>query len=261
MATILDKIIQQKEIEVAALKKQHFDHTNLKKPAFTIAETFRESGQMNVIAEIKRSSPSKGTINSAVDPVAQAKNYAAYGAGAISVLTDQTFFNGSMDDLRAVREAVDLPLLCKDFMIDTVQIDQAKANGASVILLIVAALSDSSLKELYDYATAQGLEVLCEVHNEAEMKRAIQLDARIIGINNRDLKTFNVNLDTTARLAPMVENPDTILISESGVQTRKDVRKISQYGARGILVGETLMRSDNLVVTFSDLRIPFLVSR
>jgi len=259
--TILDKIIRQKEKEVALLKKQSIDSAPVKKSALNIAQTFKESAQMNVIAEIKRSSPSKGAIHSGVDPVVQAKNYAAYGAGAISVLTDETFFNGSMDDLRAVRDAVDLPLLCKDFMIDPVQIDQAKANGASIILLIVAALSESSLKELYDYATAQELEVLCEVHNEEEMKRALDLGVQIIGINNRNLKTFEVDLETTEKLASMVQNPDTILISESGIKTRADVKQVAEHGASGILVGETLMRSDNLLFTFSDLRIPFTKGR
>lgn len=260
MTTILNKIIRQKEKEVSLLKGQTFDHTNVKKPANSIATLFKESGQMNVIAEIKRSSPSKGAINSDIDPVSQAKKYATYGAGAISVLTDKTFFNGSMDDLKAVHEAVDVPLLCKDFMIDPIQIDQAKANGASVILLIVAALSDSSLEELYDYATEQELEVLCEVHNEEEMKSAIQLNAPIIGINNRDLKTFAVDLETTGRLAEMVRNPGTVLISESGIKTQEDVSRVAQQGASGILVGETLMRSDNLLSTFNNLRIPFPVS-
>lgn len=256
--TILDKIIRQKEKEVILLKKQTFDNTHVSKSIPKISQTFKDNRQMNVIAEIKRSSPSKGAINSGVDPVVQAKNYAAYGAGAISVLTDKTFFNGSMDDLRAVRAAVDLPLLCKDFMIDPIQIDQAKAAGASIILLIIAALSEPSLKELYDYATAQGLEVLCEVHNEAEMECAINLDAPIIGINNRNLKSFEVDLATTGKLASMVENPETILISESGIKTRADVNQVAENGARGILVGETLMRSDNLLITFSDLRIPFM---
>src|SRR5699024_3670064 len=138
-----------------------------------------------------------------------------YGAGAISVVTDETFFNGSMDDLRAVREAVDLPLLCKDFMIDPVQIDQAKAYGASIILLIVADVSESSLIELYNYAIEQELEVLCEVHNEEEMERALDLGAQIIGINNRNLKTFEVDLEATVKPASTVQTPDTILISES----------------------------------------------
>lgn len=258
--TILDKIIRQKEKEVALLKDQRFEMTRVKIPSLTVAKTFKESGQMNVIAEIKRASPSKGSINPSVDPVIQAKKYEAHGASAISVLTDKTFFNGSMDDLKAVREAVDLPLLCKDFMIDQIQIDQAKANGASIILLIVAALSEASLKELYDYATNQGLEVLCEVHNEVEMERALQLGASIIGINNRNLKTFEVDLETTNKLAAMVQDPNTILISESGIKTKGDVTKMANNGAHGILVGETLMRSDNLSSTFNNLRIPLPVS-
>src|SRR5699024_278312 len=150
------------------------------------------------------------------------------------VLTDETFFNGSMDDLRAVGEAVDLPLLCKGFMIDPVQIDHAKAYGASIILLIVAALSESSLKQLCNYQIEQVLEVLCEVHNEEEMERALDLGAQIIGINNRNLKTFEVDLETTGKLASMVQNPDTILISESGIKTREDVKQVAEHGASGI---------------------------
>src|SRR5690625_4774256 len=245
--TILDKIIAEKEKEVAALKSQGFDTTPTSdKKVATFREQVNGSSKMNVISEIKRSSPSKGPIQMEVDPVAQAKKYESLGASAISVLTDKPFFNGSMDDLRAVREAVDLPILCKDFMIDKVQIDQAKASGASIILLIVAALSESSLKELYDYAIEQELEVLCEVHNEEEMERALDLGAPIIGINNRNLKTFEVDLDTTGKLASMVETPDIILISESGIKTRADVKQVAEHGASGILVGETLMRSDNL---------------
>src|SRR5699024_6952038 len=134
-------------------------------------------------------SPSKGPIQMKVDPVAQAKEYETLGAAAISVLTDQPFFNGTMDDLRAVREAVNIPILCKDFMIDKIQIDQAKAAGANIILLIVAALDHEQLTNLYAYAKELNLEVLVEVHNEDEMERALNLDATIIGINNRDLKT------------------------------------------------------------------------
>src|SRR5699024_8738257 len=149
-----------------------------------------------IISEIKRASPSKGAINTDVDPVKQATAYEALGASAISVLTDKPFFQGSMDDLRAVRAAVDLPILCKDFMIDPIQIDEAKAAGANMILLIAAALDDAALKSLYTYSLEQGLEVLCEVHNESEMERVLSLGATIIGINNRDLNTFTVDLNT-----------------------------------------------------------------
>ncbi|HLR67396.1 MAG TPA: indole-3-glycerol phosphate synthase TrpC [Virgibacillus sp.] len=253
--TILDNILRQKEKEVELLRKQTFDKINFNKDIAKISETFARNLQMNIIAEIKRASPSKGAINSKVDPVIQARKYESSGAGAISILTDKTFFNGSMDDLRAVREAVSLPLLCKDFIIDKVQIEQAKAAGASIILLIVAALSESSLKSLYNYAAELDLEVLCEVHNEHEMERAIHLGAPIIGINNRDLKTFTVDLTVTKKLTSMVENPKTILISESGIATKEDVYEVAEHGANGILVGETLMRSENLSKTFSDLQI------
>ncbi|WP_174615622.1 indole-3-glycerol phosphate synthase TrpC [Virgibacillus ihumii] len=255
--TILDKIITEKEKEVKALKLETAETTPVKpKSVPRIADSFRNTDTMNVIAEIKRASPSKGSINLEVDPAEQAKKYEACGAGAISVLTDKTFFQGSMDDVRNVREAVDLPILCKDFFIDTVQIDQAKAAGASIILLIVAALSPEKLKELYEYATDQGLEVLCEVHDEEEMKQAIALDAAVMGINNRDLKTFNVSLDTFGQLASMVTNPETVLISESGIKTRSDVFHVQNNGAKGILVGETLMRAHNLAAQFEALKVP-----
>ncbi|GAA0604172.1 indole-3-glycerol phosphate synthase TrpC [Virgibacillus siamensis] len=255
--TILDKIIAEKEKEVRTLKLE----TNKAAPAHQksvvrIADSFRSTETMNIIAEIKRASPSKGSINLEVNPAEQAKKYEACGAGAISVLTDKTFFKGSMDDVRNVREATDLPILCKDFFIDTVQIDQAKAAGASIILLIVAALTPEKLKELHQYATEQGLEVLCEVHNEDEMKQAVTLDAAIIGINNRDLKTFNVSLDTFGRLASMVTNPETVLISESGIKTRSDVLHVRNSGAHGILVGETLMQAEDLTEQFQALQIP-----
>lgn len=255
--TILDKIIVEKEKEVAALKSQKIDLSlTSDKRVPTFREQISESSKMNIISEIKRSSPSKGPIQMEVDPVAQAKKYESLGAAAISVLTDQPFFNGSMDDLRAVREAVDLPILCKDFMIDKIQIDQAKAAGANIILLIVAALDHEKLTSLYAYANGLDLEVLVEVHNEDEMERALNLDAKIIGINNRDLKTFEVDLETTEALASMVMDPETILVSESGIRTRADVVEVESAGASVILVGETFMRSDDLPATFADLRVP-----
>ncbi|ASN07222.1 indole-3-glycerol phosphate synthase TrpC [Virgibacillus necropolis] len=252
--TILDKIIAQKKMEVEQLKANGFERfsDSLKK----VESIFPGSDSMHIISEIKRSSPSKGAIDMAVDPVSRAKQYEKFGASAISVLTDKTFFNGSMEDLRAVREAVDLPLLCKDFMIDTIQIDQAKNAGATIILLIVAALSESKLRELYHYAKQHDLEVLCEVHNEAEMEVAINLGANLIGVNNRNLKTFEVDLNVTEKLAPMIRESSTTLISESGIRSRADVERAAQAGAKGILVGETLMRSDDLAATFLDLQVP-----
>ena len=253
--SILDKIIRQKEKEVAALKGQTFDLKSTKK-IITFKEKIEHSKTMNIISEIKRSSPSKGAIQMDVDPVEQAKKYESLGAVAISVLTDATFFNGSMEDLSAVREAVDLPILCKDFIIDPIQIDQAKAAGANIILLIVAALDYGELTKLYDYALKLDLEVLVEVHNEDEMERALNLDAQIIGINNRNLNTFEVDLQTTEDLASMVIDPKVILISESGIRTREDVISVESAGAKAILVGETLMLSNDLATTFDELRIP-----
>ncbi|RDW21080.1 indole-3-glycerol phosphate synthase TrpC [Oceanobacillus arenosus] len=258
--SILEQILIEKEKEVTALIGQTFVPSNSKKIT-TFKEKVQAANTISVISEIKRSSPSKGEIKMTVDPVTQAKQYEANGAAAISVLTDKPFFNGTIDDLRAVREAVDLPILCKDFIIHPIQIDQAKAAGASIILLIVAALSTTDLENLYYYATSLDLEVLVEVHNEEEMETALQLDPDIIGINNRNLKTFEVNLETTEKLAAMVTNPNTILISESGMKTTADVVRARDAGAKAILVGETLMLADNLERTFDELKVALPAER
>jgi len=205
---------------------------------------------------VKRASPSKGVINDEVDPIAQAKAYAQAGGGAISVLTDRQFFKGSMADLSAVSEAVDLPLLCKDFMIDEVQIDVAKDHGASVILLIAAALPEERLRELYHYARSKQLDVLFEIHDEKEAEMALRIGARIIGINNRNLKTFEVDLGVTERVAQLLKNENCLLVSESGIRTKEDVEQVAEAGAKAILVGETLMRSANITETMNEIRIP-----
>lgn len=259
MSTILDKIIQQKEIEVASFKRGvTLPKRNI--PIHSFMNGLNDT-HMNIISEIKRASPSKGMINEHVDPVQQAEQYVANGAQAISVLTDETFFKGSMDDLKAVAERVNVPVLCKDFIIDSVQIDIAKAYGASMILLIVSALDVSTLKSLYAYAKESGLEVLVEVHNEEEMQQAIELDSSIIGINNRDLKSFNVDLKNTGRLADLVKNKETILISESGIKSREDVIEVESLGADAILIGETLMRADSLTEAFQSLQVPFTTNK
>ncbi|WP_138420132.1 indole-3-glycerol phosphate synthase TrpC [Aquibacillus sediminis] len=256
--TILDKILQEKQKEVAVLKSTYQSSsvaTRLEKRS--LYQAFMESDYMNIIAEIKRASPSKGVINKGVDPATQAKGYQNYGAGAISVLTDQPFFKGTMEDLQNVRANVEIPILNKDFIVDEIQIDRAYDYGASVILLIAAALPPARLADLYSYATTKGLEVLFEVHNEQEMQIANDIGAKIVGINNRDLKTFHVDLAVTEKLVPMVETPDALIISESGFKTTEDVNRIMQAGVKGILVGETMMRSDDLQQTFNQLRIPF----
>lgn len=253
--TILDKILAEKKKEIVQLIHKPLIKGE-EKQAPTFKSTVASSKKVSIIAEIKRASPSKGAIDLDVDPVQQAMNYEKNGAAAISVLTDGPFFNGSLDDVKAIRKAVNLPILCKDFIIDTLQIDHAKAAGANIILLIVAALSDEQFQILYDYALELNLEVLVEVHNEAEMNRALVVNPVLIGINNRDLKTFEVDLTTTEKLANMVKNPDAILISESGIKVQKDVERVVAVGAEAILVGETLMRAENLEETFRSLQIP-----
>lgn len=256
--TILDEILTEKAKEIVELLHVPLLKTD-EKPVPAFKSKIAGASKMNIIAEIKRSSPSKGAIHMEVNPIEQAMQYEKYGAAAISVLTDKTFFNGSLQDLHEIRKAVNIPILCKDFIIDTLQIDHAKAAGANIILLIVAALSDEQFKILYDYARVVDLEVLVEVHNAEEMKRALAMKPEIIGINNRNLKTFEVDIKATEELAAMVTNTDTILISESGMKTRKDAERAANAGADAILVGETLMQSADLETTFEQLQLPLAV--
>ena len=256
--TILDEILTEKAKEIVELLHVPLLKTD-EKPVPAFKSKIAGASKMNIIAEIKRSSQSKGAIHMEVNPIEQAMQYEKYGAAAISVLTDKTFFNGSLQDLHEIRKAVNIPLLCKDFIIDTLQIDHAKAAGANIILLIVAALSDEQFKILYDYARVVDLEVLVEVHNAEEMKRALAMKPEIIGINNRNLKTFEVDIKATEELAAMVTNTDTILISESGMKTRKDAERAANAGADAILVGETLMQSADLETTFEQLQLPLAV--
>ena len=197
--TILDEILHEKKSEVARLlvEKIAIDKEVVTRPS--LFEKLVKADHLHVIAEMKRASPSKGLIVEGADPVAQAMAYEKAGAACISVLTDAPFFKGSFDDLAAVADAVETPLLCKDFIIDKVQIDKAKASGASVILLIVSALNDDQLLEFHTYAVKAGLEVLVEIHDEDELERALKIDAKLIGVNNRDLRTFEVDLRPNRR--------------------------------------------------------------
>ncbi|WP_117148852.1 indole-3-glycerol phosphate synthase TrpC [Paraliobacillus zengyii] len=254
--TILDTILEEKAKEVALLKENYQKKERQRKlPIKSLFDIFMEADYMNIIAEIKRSSPSKGIINPDVNPPEQGKQYEKYGASVISVLTDYPFFKGTMDDLAAVREAVEIPILNKDFIIDEIQLERAKDYGANVILLIAAALPKNRLLELYKCAKQLDLEVLFEVHNEEELMVAQEIGADIIGINNRNLKTFEVDLAITERLTTLIDTSKTVVISESGIKTTTDVERVKKAGVRGILVGETMMRSGQLDKTFSDLRI------
>ncbi|WP_213421829.1 indole-3-glycerol phosphate synthase TrpC [Bhargavaea massiliensis] len=242
--TILDDILEEKRKRLPFLREEIPATPAIRYSRPRLSDSFDAKDGLGVIAEVKRASPSKGIINADADPAEQALRYEQAGAYCISVLTEEAFFKGSYQDLAAVAEAVRIPILCKDFVIDELQIDRALQAGASVVLLIVAALPQERLRELHAYAKSAGLDVLVEVHDEEEMDRALELDPTFIGINNRDLKTFNVDLGNTARLAARAgKKPGRYLISESGIMSPEDAAQVRENGADAILVGESLMRS------------------
>jgi indole-3-glycerol phosphate synthase len=211
-------------------------------PARSLAAALRRPGHVTCIAEIKRRSPSAGWIREGADVATIARAYAAGGAAALSVLTDAPFFGGSLDDLRAARAAVELPILRKDFMVDRYQLAEARAAGADAILLIVSALSDGELAGLLADARQLGLEALVESHDQAELERALRLGAELIGVNNRDLKTFTIDRDLATRLRPLVP-ADRVMVAESGIRDAADVERMRRGGVDAVLVGEALMRA------------------
>ena len=260
----LTEILQQKRHAIQAL---HPQRDSLRKAALRRDEfrSFAHALQggtgrtLALIAEVKRASPSAGLIAENFDPVAIATRYEAAGADAVSVLTDEPFFQGHLNHLRAVRSAVGLPVLRKDFILDEVQIYEAAAAGADAVLLIVAALEQEALKRLHDVATACQLDVLVEVHTLEELDRALETDARLIGINNRDLATFKVDLAVTETLSEQVP-PGIVLVSESGIRTAEDSRRLRACGADAILVGEALMRSGDVARQAGELKLVEAVS-
>ena len=205
-----------------------------------------------VIAEVKKASPSAGIIAPDFNPLSQAREYARGGAHALSVLTDEKYFHGHLTYLRQIREQVELPLLRKDFIIHELQIYESVIAGADAILLIVASLDDDTLRKLYDVAKSCQLDILVEVHDLPEMERALELGADMIGINNRNLKTFQVDLATTEELAEEIPS-DTVAISESGIRDAADVRRVRAAGINAVLVGETLMRAKNVPAKLAEL--------
>lgn len=253
--SILQRILEVKKQEIHQLQEHQLPFQQPLRKKVSFIERVQQDTHMSCIAEIKRASPSKGMLNEHVDPVKQARIYEKNGAQAISVLTDHTFFGGSFSDLQDVSEAVSIPVLCKDFIIDTVQIDCAIEHGASMILLIAAALTDEDLLHLYSYATNRQIEVLCEVHNVEEYERAKAIGCQVIGINNRDLHTFQVDITTTETIAHMDEGETPVLVSESGIQQTTDVQFVQQAGASAILVGEALMCSTDIPATLAALRV------
>lgn len=210
-----------------------------------------KTGIPALIAEVKKASPSKGVIRSDFDPVKIALAYQEAGAAAISVLTDEKFFQGSIDYLRQIRTAVRIPILRKDFIIDEYQVYEARAAGADAILLIVAALEKDLLQKLMNRATEIGMWCLVEVHDEQELEVALDVAAPIIGINNRNLRTFEVSLDTTERLLPKI--PRAKKVSESGIFTREDMLQLGNLGVDAVLIGEALMRENDVGAKLREL--------
>jgi indole-3-glycerol phosphate synthase len=245
---ILDKIIAQKRIEVEARKKET-SVSELERGPFYKSETHSlkasllDESKTGIIAEYKRKSPSKGIINNQAHVEEVTAAYAAYGASGISVLTDEEFFGGTLADLQKAAILNKLPLLRKDFMIDEYQLHEAKAYGASVILLIAANLSVEEVKTLATAAKNLGLEVLLEIHNEQELEHICD-EVDLVGVNNRNLKTFEVSLDQSVHLSKMIPS-GKIKISESGIHKIEDIQYLKEYGYKGFLIGENFMKTEN----------------
>ena len=270
--TILDTIVAEKQREVARLPQRSLSVADLRaalegrggRRDFIGALRKPKVGPVALIAEVKKASPSAGVIRPDFEPVHIAREYEAAGASCLSVLTDEKFFQGSLEYLKQIRGAVTLPLLRKDFIIDERQILEAIEWGADAVLLIVAILSDAQLKHFHALATGAGLAVLVEVHDEAELDRALNVGAELIGVNNRDLTTFKVDLATTERLAARLRPsprttqhvpspPPPLLVAESGIHTRADVERLAKCGALAVLVGESLMKHADIAAKAREL--------
>lgn len=258
---ILKKIIAHKHEEVASAKA-NTSISELKSRIKDLEDTPRgferhlreaaSSGWTAIIAEIKKGSPSKGIIRPNFDPLEIAEIYQNNGATCLSVLTDEHFFMGSLRYLALIRETVSLPLLRKDFICDEYQIFEARASGADAILLIAAMLNLKQLREFHVIAKETGLDVLLEVHNETEMELALQTECRLIGVNNRNLRTFVTELDTTKRLARLLPE-NCLLVAESGINSHTDIANLKTYGAKAFLIGEALMCEDNIGAKLEEL--------
>ena len=244
----LQEICASKAVEVGQRRAERsvtaLDHAAVSQTAprgFESALRAASAARYGLIAEIKKASPSKGLIRADFHPADHARAYEAGGAACLSVLTDAPYFQGHEDFLIEARAACDLPVLRKDFMIDPWQVAEARSIGADAILIIVAALDDAQMLEIEAAALDRGMDVLVEVHDEAEMERAARLNSRLIGVNNRDLKTFTTDLATTERLAPLAPE-GALLVGESGINSHADCERLARGGVRSFLVGESLMR-------------------
>lgn len=252
MASILDTIIDQKKIEVEKLRKQKISFEPSKSPHRSFSKGICKTGSLSIIAEVKKGSPSKGIICENFDPAGIAAKYQSGGAAAISVLTDEKFFLGSIDYLIQVRNTVSLPVLRKDFIIDPIQVEQTASIGADAMLLIAAALDDVSLLSLYQTALSFGIEPLIEVHSVEELDRVMKLNPKIIGINNRNLKTFKIDLNVTIELIKNIP-PEVITVSESGIENARQAQMLKNAGVKALLVGESLVKLDEPGLLISEL--------
>ena len=250
--TILERILERKDEEVASRRRQVSEQALLARAreqdaprgfVISLAERIRD-GDAAVIAEVKKASPSKGLIREDFRPAEIAAQYARGGAACLSVLTDADFFQGHEDYLIAAREACSLPVIRKDFIVHGYQVSEARAIGADCILLIVAALEGAQMRDLHQQAGELGMDVLVEVHDAQELERALALDLDLVGINNRDLHTFNTRLETTLELLPRIP-PEVTVITESGIHSRDDVLRMRENDVHGFLVGEAFMREED----------------
>ena len=252
--SILDEIVAHKRTELAASPEEEITIASLQAKVvarggvrdFTAALANPRAGDVGLIAEVKKASPSAGIIRPDFDPVKIAQEYESAGASCLSVLTDGKYFQGALTHLQAIRAAVNLPLLRKDFVIDERQIAEAIDWGADAVLLIAAILDDAKLARFYELATGAGLSALVEVHDLVELQCAQAINAPLIGVNNRNLKDFTVDLSTTESLAEQMDLQQTLLVAESGIDSRADVKRLTACGARAVLVGESLMREDDI---------------
>lgn len=252
--SVLDSIIEGVREDLTARRLPLAQvHKRMEETAPALdAHSFLSRDEMNVIAEVKRSSPSKGELATITDPASLAEKYQEAGAAAVSVLTERRRFGGSLEDLDAVRKRISIPVLRKDFMVDEYQFLEARAHGADIVLLIVAALSKSQLRDFYDLATELGMASLIEVHTAQELESAMDIEPRIIGVNSRNLKTLDVDSAAFADLIPRIP-ANVIRVAESGIATRSDVEFAQNAGATAILVGETLVKSGNPISAMQEL--------
>jgi indole-3-glycerol phosphate synthase len=257
MPTILDEIVAKKWQEIAAAKVSIPEAELIRRcaalPSVRDFEGRLRQPGMRIIAEVKKASPSAGIIRADFDPVAIAQTYEAHGADCLSVLTDKHFFQGDLAYLTAIHEAVALPILRKEFILDRYQLLEARVAGADAVLLIAEILPGGELKRLYDAARAIGLHVLIELHDAEQLQRVIDCGATLIGINNRDLRTFHTSLDHTLTLLPKVP-AHCCVVSESGIKTHGDLLKLEAAGVKAVLVGESLMRAPDIGTALDQLR-------